>query len=191
MAGGSKYKAVATSHLHTCAVRMQSSEVQCWGVNGYGQLGDQTSSNATSPKNTKIAGSGALLLASSVAVGEEFSCAATGDTALYCWGRNSDGQLGVANTVALAGARQVPGTWLGVTTGDTHACAIDTSNHLYCWGRNDNGQLGDGSFVSRSVPTIVRPDMTWSAVKARGSHTCATTMAGDMAKKREDEVMEG
>ena len=73
---------------------------------------------------------------------------------LYCWGRNSSGQLG-DGTYAH---RYVPvlisavGNIQQVALSEDHACAIQTDGDLYCWGDNSYGELGIGSANRRSFP---------------------------------------
>lgn len=71
---------IASKNLHTCAI--VSGDVQCWGYNNYGQLGDGTTKNSSTP--VRVAGLGAT--AEAVAVGEYFSCALLSDATVKCWG---------------------------------------------------------------------------------------------------------
>ncbi len=86
---------------HTCAVI--ASSLQCWGDNSYGQLGDGTRASRTSP--TPVAGGlvfprfvGYAPFEGSVAAGARHSCTVAGDDHTYCWGDNSQGQLGTGTT---------------------------------------------------------------------------------------------
>jgi alpha-tubulin suppressor-like RCC1 family protein len=77
----------------------------CWGPNDYGQLGSSTALPSCSFNNgtttytfpcsaTPVAVSGGRTY-SVLRTGREAACAVSGST-LYCWGRNDQGQLGVA-----------------------------------------------------------------------------------------------
>ncbi len=71
--------------------------------------------------------------------------------ALYCWGNNQYGQLGIGNTANQSTPVAVPGMSSGVTAvslGQQNTCAIKDGG-LWCWGLNNNGQLGDGSTTNR------------------------------------------
>jgi alpha-tubulin suppressor-like RCC1 family protein len=88
VAGLSGVAQLAAGGSHTCA-RLATGAVQCWGANSYGQIGDGTTTNRTTP--VAVVGlSDAIYLA----LGQSHSCAirATGD--VVCWGRNDRGQLG-------------------------------------------------------------------------------------------------
>jgi alpha-tubulin suppressor-like RCC1 family protein len=62
----------------------------CWGANTYGQLGDGSRSDRVAP----VPVSGLAGLSSSIAPGENHTCAVTTGGAVECWGSNSLGQSG-------------------------------------------------------------------------------------------------
>jgi len=80
----------------------------------------------------------------------DFSCAIDTHHQLYCWGKNTFGQLGintstivnVDNPTAVKGPLANNWNWKSVSTATHHACAIDTNGQLACWGLNESGQLG-------------------------------------------------
>lgn len=80
----------------------------------------------------------------------------------YCWGDNSNGQLGNGNTtdqrtpVAVSTSGVLSGTVDQINAGAFHSCAIQGSA-TYCWGYNRTGQLGDGSTTQRTAPFAVTP----------------------------------
>lgn len=72
---------------HTCAVTV-GGEVRCWGVNEFGQLGDNTTEDRKTP--VVVEGiDGAL----EVAAGESHTCALLLNQKVFCWGSNEYGQL--------------------------------------------------------------------------------------------------
>ncbi len=123
--GGGAWKQVAAGGTFTCAIG-SSNAVSCWGDNSSGQLGNGTTTNALTP--TVITGS--LSGFNAVDVGTSHACAiqtTVDPNVLYCWGNNSDGQLGNGTTTnALAPTQTGAGTqWVIVATGDRHTLAID------------------------------------------------------------------
>lgn len=97
--------ALAAGAYHTCAI-MTGGSVHCWGFNWYGQLGDGTTENRTTP----ITVTGLTGNASAVAVGGGHTCAVmTGG--VQCWGDSREGQLGNGNAW-----RTLPVTVLEVDT---------------------------------------------------------------------------
>jgi alpha-tubulin suppressor-like RCC1 family protein len=68
--------------------------VAAWGVNSYGQLGDNLTVNSPLPKTVHlrdIHGQGRII---AVAAGSSFSLALDADGVVSAWGRNDRGQLG-------------------------------------------------------------------------------------------------
>ena len=98
------------------------------------------------------------------------------NNALYCWGRNVDGQLGDGTTTDRRTPVAVQGMDSGVTAvaaGTFHTCAIK-SGALYCWGYNGYGQLGDGTTTNRLTPVAVQGMSSGvTDIAAGGHHTCA------------------
>lgn len=144
---------------HTCALA-STGAVYCWGYNGYGQLGDTTTTNRSAPVQVRaITGAGYLANVTKVGVGGWHSCAVIGSGAtgsLNCWGLNNNGQLG-DNSVTNR-SRPVAATGLGISSthyptevsgGALHTCALFADHTVYCFGDNSNGQLGDNTGADR------------------------------------------
>ncbi|HEU5220357.1 MAG TPA: hypothetical protein VFU23_16975, partial [Gemmatimonadales bacterium] len=89
--------------------------------------------------------------------GEAHSCGVTAAGAVYCWGRNSHGELGDGTTTEHNVPTLVSGSLVfrSVSAGDQHTCGVTTTNLTYCWGDNQFGQLGDGTTTARLIPTRV------------------------------------
>ncbi|NNE74461.1 MAG: RCC1 repeat-containing protein [Acidimicrobiales bacterium] len=146
----------------TCAVLVDGT-VWCWGLNAYGQLGSKV---ADSPSPVQVVGPGAIGTLSGVneaAAGESHVCAVRGDTSVWCWGRNDQGQLGdnatatMPNPVPVLGAGGI-GTLTGaqsVATGQKHTCVTTADGSSWCWGQNADGQLGDNTTTDSGVPVQV------------------------------------
>lgn len=91
--------AVAAGDGHSMALASDGT-IWTWGANLYGQLGDGTSSNRSTPVHVMDA-PGTALLAGVVAIegGREHSIALMSDGTVMAWGRNYYGQLGDGNTL--------------------------------------------------------------------------------------------
>ncbi|MEO1055384.1 MAG: Ig-like domain repeat protein [Actinomycetota bacterium] len=125
-------------------------------------------------------------------VGHTHSCGLTTVDEIFCWGGGNEGQLGDGTTntllrqlIPLEVAAPAGVTWASVDTGAYHTCATTTGGDIYCWGVDDEGRLGNGNVAVDDFfpsPTLVdRPaGVTWAAVSAAGSHTCALTTSGDV-----------
>lgn len=82
---------------HSCALSSLG-KVYCWGGNSSGQIGDNTSSTRTTPVSV-YEQAGALLGATVTTIGggANRGCA-TANGKSYCWGLNSNGQIGDGTT---------------------------------------------------------------------------------------------
>lgn len=158
---------------HTCAIT-QAGALWCWGANGSGQLGDGSTSTRLVPVRVAILPAG--LSASRVACGERHTCVLGGAGAVYCFGANDSGQLGLGTTAAQvtpATATLASGAVV-LATGLNHVCAV-IGGGLTCWGLNSSGQvdpvdLATGAFLApRSVALG-----TFTPTGAAGGrdHTC-------------------
>jgi alpha-tubulin suppressor-like RCC1 family protein len=96
------------------------------------------------------------MLGISVDAGDGHGCA-TRYGALYCWGKGSDGRLGLGDTEDRESPTRVgtEGDWLSVATGVAHTCALKIDGSVWCFGSNSVGQLGQGTTDSSSLPLRV------------------------------------
>ncbi len=147
--------AVAAGTHHTCAVR--NGGLYCWGFNQYGELGigNTVTSNARNPVSglTPITGFESGVIA--VSATGYTTCATKGNGALYCWGYNGNGQLGLGNTANSSAPNLINGFDMGVqhiVSATLNTCAIKTSG-LHCWGYNGYGQLGNNTSVQLTAPS--------------------------------------
>ena len=148
---------VSSGGGHACAWRDETialaDQVVCWGDNGDGQGGRSSPSSLLNavPVNAAPLPDRAV----QVAAGNDHTCALLANGNVYCWGRNMEGQCGVASTSEqapiavrgpsgpspLANIRQI------AAAGD-RSCAIDDAGAVYCWGESFSGTGG----VSRATP---------------------------------------
>jgi len=170
-----RWTKVAAGLSHSCGVR-STGTVWCWGANGSGQLGNNTTADSKSPVQVSGISSGATF----VEVGRSHSCAIVSG-ALKCWGSNFYGQLGDNTTTEKHVATNVANMTTGVTNfaaGMYHSCAVKSAG-AYCWGRNNYGQLGDNSSTTRLMPVTVYNSSTYvSQVTAGTYHSCLLKTSG-------------
>lgn len=144
----------------TC-VGLTTGQMRCWGNNDYGKLGQgDTALRGHDGNNLPLVNLGSSAKAISAAI-YDHACAVFDDRTLKCWGRNTDGQLGLGDTVnrgdvagqmgsALPTVSFGPAdTPLEAATGARHTCVRFASNKVKCWGDNSKGQLGYGDTVAR------------------------------------------
>ncbi len=104
--------------------------------------------------------------------------------ALWTWGLNISGQLGVNNTTS----RSTPVTtllggnnWKSVACGDRHTIALKTDGTLWSWGLNSSGQLGINNLSDRSTPvTTLLGGNNWKSIAGGFGHTIALKTDGTL-----------
>jgi alpha-tubulin suppressor-like RCC1 family protein len=169
--------AAAVGGSHTC-ILSSSGYVYCTGYNGYGQLGDGTTTSR-STASSSVPGLGTAL---AITAGEYHTCALTTGGAVYCWGSNGYGQLGDTTTTSRGTVAVVSGLSNGVmaiAAGGYHTCALKTNGSVWCWGYNAYGQLGNGNTTQQTSPVAVTTLTSGiAAIAAGGSHSCAVSNAG-------------
>ena len=168
--------AITAGEFHTCAI-LDDRSLKCWGLNGYGQLGDSSNSNKNTPTPVDL---GSNRKAYAIASGNNHTCAILDDHSLKCWGYNTFGQLGDGSTdnkntpvaINLGEGRSAR----AIISKDNHTCAILDDHTLKCWGKNSHSQLGDGNTNDLSTPTAVPLGDSKVFAASVGSHfTCAQT----------------
>ncbi len=171
---GKNVKAISSGSYFTCALTTKGA-VKCWGSNTYGQLGDNTTTDAAKPVAVYGLGKGIK----AIAAGNFFACALTTKGAVKCWGANNYGQLGNGAKINSAKPVAVSGLGKGISSlggGGYHACAVTTKGAPKCWGYNAEGQLGDNTKIDSAVPVAVYSLSKGVKSISAGSYTtCALT----------------
>lgn len=168
--------AVATAAQHNCALTNQG-EVFCWGQGASGKLGNGTQTSSFEP----VAVTGLNTAATQVVVGEAHSCALLDSGEVWCWGSNTNGQLG-NNTVVGTSSTPVIVNGLGsnivqIVAGNRHMCALTAADSVYCWGSNSRGQLGVPDTTGTLIPREIESFFATS-LSAGNFHTCAIDRNG-------------
>ena len=118
--------AITAETFHTCAL-LATGAVECWGYNGYGQLGDNTTTNRLTP--TPVTGLSSGVTA--ITAGRWHTCALLATGALKCWGDNTYGHLGDNTTTHRKTPTAVSGLDSGVgattTTSSTTVAPTTTT----------------------------------------------------------------
>lgn len=143
----------------TCAIT--GGTAYCWGAAGSGAVGTgNTGTNIDFPTAVRTDGVLAGKTVSRISSGTDITCAVA-DAIAYCWGKNTNGQIGNNSTanspvpVAVDASGVLAGkSIISISAGDRHVCAIANAG-VYCWGDSNYGQLGNGTTVQSLVPIAV------------------------------------
>jgi prepilin-type N-terminal cleavage/methylation domain-containing protein len=128
--------------VHSCAIQPLAAS---WGYNNNGQVGDDTSTDRTTPVYVKMP-SGVKYFTDirestfgASTGGGDTRCAIANTGQIYCWGRNSTGQVGDGTTVDKDTPTAVPlpagvTSFKAVAPGNVISCGIGNNDRVYCWG---------------------------------------------------------
>lgn len=172
--------AIAAGQRTACAV-VSGGALKCWGYGNYGKIGNGLEQSFVSTPQAVI---GLSSGAASVAIGSFHACALTTGGNIRCWGRNTEGELGLG----YYGLQLTPTDVSGISSGTTaiaaggfHACARDSTGAVKCWGSRSVGSVGDGVISSTPQRTPVPVQGLATAVAQIGaglSQTCVVTSSG-------------
>jgi E3 ubiquitin-protein ligase HERC4 len=149
---------VACGGHHNLAL-LKSGRVFSWGSNKYGQLGLRATVLANSSPQEVVALLGLPIL--HIAAGDAHSMVVSQSGAVYGWGRNTFGQLGVGHEkdtpepTELSTLRTQRVKY--ISCGETHSAALTEDGGLFTFGSSSFGQLGHNATPSHSTtyPTKV------------------------------------
>ena len=179
--GITNWAQVSAGNAHSLGVTA-SGIAYAWGVNGYGRLGDGTTTSRSSP----VSVIGGITNWAQVSAGRTHSLGVTASGIAYAWGYGGYGRLGDDTTTSSSSPVTVVGgitNWAQVSAGGYHSLGVTASGIAYAWGANGtyftpDGRLGDGTTTSRSSPVSVVGGITnWAQVSAGGQHSLGVNIA--------------
>jgi hypothetical protein len=127
--------------------------------------------------------------------GEAHTCVVTTGGTVWCWGDNSNSQLGQDDIEFSSKPIRVPeiSGAMHVAAGSSHTCVLtrfenETGEEVHevrCWGANDQNQLGiDGPSEPVSTPTLVQNlvdfDENGASLKAGPTWSCVVVGRADI-----------
>ena len=134
-----------------------------WGYNGYGQLGNGTTTNSSMPvcisdvENSQLKGKNIV----DIYDWGYTIIAKDSNGKLYSWGYNILGDLGDGTTtdssipICISDIENSPLKGKNIVDVYDGPIAKDSNGKLYSWGNNSSGSLGDGTETSSSIPICI------------------------------------
>jgi alpha-tubulin suppressor-like RCC1 family protein len=175
---GTRVTAIATGN-HSLAVTSDGG-VLAWGFNPFGELGDGTTTNNSTPVRVELP---AGTRVTAVAAGAVYSLALTSDGRVLAWGADDVGQLGQGGSnldsstpvavdppartrvpASAPGGSSTP-VWVNlpartrvtaIAAGGDFALALTSDGRVLGWGDNGSGELGESPSIAAVSDTPVR-----------------------------------
>jgi alpha-tubulin suppressor-like RCC1 family protein len=156
---------------------LRDGEVEAWGYNGEGELGDGTNKERTSPE--LIPG---LTGVKAISAGCDHVLALMQNGTVEAWGENVDGDVNGSATksavekptnVGLSGVREV-------SAGDEFDTALMSNGTVDAWGNGEDGALGDESEGTKLTPHPVVDLSNVTAISSGVYQTLALLSNGSL-----------
>src|SRR5450759_488100 len=122
-----------------------------WGYNVYGQLGNGTTTNSSTPVAVTNGTS-----VTAIAGGASHSLALTSTGQVLAWGDNGDGEQGTGNgttnsSIPVAVSLPSGTTVTAIAGGGRHSLALTSTGQVLAWGYNGYGELGNGTLFQSNT----------------------------------------
>jgi alpha-tubulin suppressor-like RCC1 family protein len=153
------------SHTTTAIVSITSplpARMRLSGANFYGQLGDGSTTNRTTPW---IFGANITRMAA----GDRHSLFVKSDGSLWAMGYNNSGAVGDGTTTNRLAPVPIATDVRAIAAGENHSLFLKNDHSLWVMGSNSYGQLGDGTTTFRPTPIQVAGDVRLVAAGFRHS----------------------
>ncbi len=154
------WQSYSTGYVHGCGID-QARKLFCWGMNHRGQLGNGVTSATIALTPQPVSGdmtwrqvSAGGYISGNTLVGS--TCAVSTDDALYCWGSNDHGQLGLDVPGMVTSPALVTDSWESVDVSTHGACGVKKDGSLWCWGRGKHEMVRMGDFSDWQNVTTLR-----------------------------------
>lgn len=172
------YREMRAGGRHTCTLWHQT-RVVCWGANERGQLGNASRTPSRVAMDIRMSPKTAFV---SLALGDSHSCGLTDAGAVYCWGDNTDGQLGTDKGGKMdVSPREVKGglQFTSLSASENTTCGALANREIYCWGSNADDQFGGGPATGSRHPVRAAQAYPVTSVQVGGNYACGLDAAGN------------
>jgi alpha-tubulin suppressor-like RCC1 family protein len=149
----------------TCGIQTDHT-AWCWGPDFEGAVGD----GGTAPDQIRRTPYQLPGLWSSIENGGDTTCGIGLDSTGWCWGMNTNGQVGDGSGAAVVlSPAQLPGLWRTLDPGVGGTCGIQIEDTAWCWGSNKHGEAGDLSGRDQLTPQQIPG--RWRTLVSSVSHS--------------------
>ncbi|KAL7467562.1 hypothetical protein ACHAXS_007806 [Conticribra weissflogii] len=167
--------AVAAATYHTLVLN-RNGRLFTFGLGKGGRLG--TGDESHRPLPTRIMGPLTKRVVASIAAAENHSLCSTADGAVFAWGSNRFGQLGMPSSQGQHSSKLSPrrvedlkhSFIVAVAAGDRHSVALTKLGEVYAWGDNRSAQLGQSLLSTKVFTTNHRESSSSHVVTGSATH---------------------
>ena len=156
---------LSVGYAHNLGIRSNGT-AWAWGNNAFGQLGDNTIINKSSPVSVV----GGFTDWTQLSASRNHSLGLRANGTVWAWGNNNNGQLGDVTLVAKSSPISVVGgftDWTQISSNTHRSFGLRSNGTIWSWGSNFSGALGDGTAINKSSPVSVVGGFTdWVRVDA-------------------------
>jgi alpha-tubulin suppressor-like RCC1 family protein len=150
---GTMWASIQPGYQTTCGATT-TGVAMCWGANTMGQIGDGTNVAKSTP--TPVSTVNGLGWVVKILTSVDHTCALNNEEELWCWGDNSQGELGTGDLVSYNMPwRPVLYDVLDFQLSVHATCALTEGGHVFCWG--DSPLTGVAATADELVPEMI-PD---------------------------------
>ena len=168
---------ISAGNAHVLALT-EDGIVYAWGLNNWGQLGQNNTSNSSYAKKVMAPNGqvGYLENVIDISARDAYSTAVTNTGDLYTWGYNGYGQFGIGNVNAsYLPVRTGMNNVINVVQGYYHTLVLRSDGTVWGAGRNTEGQLGIGN--ASTMYTFQK--ITGNAVEIAADGYSSAILTGD------------
>mgnify|MGYP004460249763 FL=1 len=171
-----EFKEISTGDNHCLGIDSEG-KLWSWGSNGYGQLGDGTTTRRYNP--VQIVEDTQFI---QISAGNAHSLAIDRNGNLWSWGYNYAGQLGdgTKNNKLIPTIINTEVSFTHISAGEGFSLAIDNSGNIWSWGRNGSGQLGNGTYEEKLEPVQITTGRKFTQISAGAVHSLAIDSEGNL-----------
>ncbi len=147
---------IALGEAHTIILK-ESGEIQSWGTNTQGQLGNGAFFRRQLPIHLHSVFPGLDQQIEDIVMGDYFTCTLMEDGSVYCWGSNRYGQIGKGDLdYAPEPVKIIDSGVKAITASNERVCSLLVTSEVKCWGLNYDNTLGtDNPLLYLSAPSYV------------------------------------
>ena len=180
---GTDWKQVSVSNRTSASIKTDGT-LWLWGEAGSGELGNNATTDRSSPVQTISSGNDWALVSLGSSPGVTGAASIKTDATLWVWGTNADGLLGLAPPTETTcfvdlGTQLVEKEYLI----DVYPNLVPwvKSPSLWLWGDGGSGRLGDNSTINKSSPVqTISNGSNWKQVSLGSSHSAAIKTDGTL-----------